>query len=46
LGLTIARGLVEAHDGELGVDNEAAGCRFSLRLPLERRGSQVSAGDR
>jgi signal transduction histidine kinase len=34
LGLTIARGLVEAHRGEIAVRNELAGCRFSLRLPL------------
>lgn len=34
LGLTIARGLVEAHRGEIAVANHPAGCRFSLRLPL------------
>ena len=34
LGLTIARGLVEAHRGELDVRNEHAGCRFSMQLPL------------
>ena len=34
LGLTIARGLVEAHRGELNVRNEHAGCRFSIQLPL------------
>jgi signal transduction histidine kinase len=34
LGLTIARGLVEAHRGEIAVRNEVAGCRFQLRLPL------------
>jgi signal transduction histidine kinase len=34
LGLTIAKGLVEAHRGEIAVHNVHAGCRFSLRLPL------------
>ncbi|MEW9530853.1 sensor histidine kinase [Microbispora sp. NPDC049125] len=34
LGLAIARGIVEAHDGEIGVANEGPGCRFEIRLPL------------
>jgi signal transduction histidine kinase len=34
LGLTIARGLVEAHRGQIAVHNEHRGCRFSLQLPL------------
>jgi signal transduction histidine kinase len=34
LGLAIARGLVEAHQGEIAVLNEASGCRFTVRLPL------------
>jgi signal transduction histidine kinase len=34
LGLAIARGLVEAHQGEIAVLNEAGGCRFTVRLPL------------
>lgn len=34
LGLAIARGIVEAHDGELSVANEGAGCRFLIRLPV------------
>jgi signal transduction histidine kinase len=34
LGLAIARGLVEAHQGEIAVFNEAGGCRFTVRLPL------------
>jgi signal transduction histidine kinase len=34
LGLAIARGLVEAHRGEIDVRNEEAGCRFTVRLPL------------
>ena len=34
LGLAIARGIVEAHDGDIRVDNHGAGCRFEIRLPL------------
>ncbi|REE97492.1 sensor histidine kinase [Thermomonospora umbrina] len=34
LGLAIARGIVEAHEGEIGVANEGPGCRFVIRLPL------------
>ncbi|MCT9931743.1 HAMP domain-containing histidine kinase [Planotetraspora sp. A-T 1434] len=34
LGLAIARGIVEAHEGEIGVVNEGPGCRFEIRLPL------------
>jgi signal transduction histidine kinase len=34
LGLAIARGLVEAHDGEIAVQNSDGGCRFEVRLPL------------
>ena len=34
LGLAIARGLVEAHDGDIAVCNHASGCRFTVRLPL------------
>ncbi len=37
LGLTIAKGLVEALDGSLEVDNLDVGCRFTVTLP--------SAGD-
>lgn len=33
LGLTIAKGLVEAHDGSLAVDNQQAGCCFTIELP-------------
>jgi signal transduction histidine kinase len=35
-GLAIARGLVEAHHGEIDVVNDEGGCRFTIRLPLER----------
>jgi signal transduction histidine kinase len=34
LGLAIARGIVEAHAGEIGVSNAGDGCRFVVRLPL------------
>jgi signal transduction histidine kinase len=32
LGLAIARGLVEAFDGDIAVCNEPGGCRFTVRL--------------
>ncbi len=34
LGLAIARGLVEAHHGEVSVRNENGGACFTVRLPL------------
>lgn len=34
LGLAIAQGIVEAHDGEIVVVNDGPGCRFEIRLPL------------
>lgn len=34
LGLAIARGIVEAHAGAIGVRNAGPGCRFEVRLPL------------
>ncbi|MBG0827062.1 HAMP domain-containing histidine kinase [Planomonospora sp. ID67723] len=37
LGLAIARGIVEAHEGVIGVVNEGPGCRFEIRLPLAPR---------
>jgi signal transduction histidine kinase len=33
LGLAIARGIVEAHEGRIAVRNTAGGCRFEVRLP-------------
>ncbi|MDF5757992.1 ATP-binding protein [Spongiactinospora sp. TRM90649] len=36
LGLAIAQGIVEAHDGTIGVVNDGAGCRFEIRLPVCR----------
>ena len=35
LGLAIARGLVEAHHGEIAVDNVDDGCRFTVRIPTD-----------
>jgi signal transduction histidine kinase len=37
LGLAIARGLLDLHDGTIEVDNRERGCRFSLRLPVSTR---------
>lgn len=34
LGLAIARGLVEAHQGAISADNLGQGCRFKVRVPL------------
>ena len=34
LGLAIARGLVEAHRGEIVAHNHGPGCRFEVRLPI------------
>lgn len=34
LGLAIARGIVEAHEGTIDVVNAGPGCRFEIRLPL------------
>ncbi|MFV0460851.1 MAG: sensor histidine kinase [Actinomycetales bacterium] len=33
LGLAIARGLVEAHRGEISIRNEGLGCRVLVRIP-------------
>ena len=33
LGLAIARGLVEAHDGQISICNDGPGCRVEVRLP-------------
>jgi len=38
LGLAIARGIIEAHRGQISVANDGAGCRFTVRLPLSQRG--------
>lgn len=39
LGLAIARGLVEAHQGDITIRNEGAGCRVRVRLPAQLRGA-------
>ena len=37
LGLAIVRGIVEAHQGSVGVDSEAGkGARFTIQLPIRR----------
>jgi len=38
LGLSIARGIVEAHSGQIAVRNAGRGCQFLIRLPLARGG--------
>jgi signal transduction histidine kinase len=38
LGLAIARGFVEAHQGDITVRNENGGCRFTVHLPLPGQG--------
>ena len=35
LGLTIARGLVEAHRGTISATNQDGGCRFTFSLPVD-----------
>ena len=34
LGLSIARGIIQAHRGQVGVANAGHGCQFVIRLPL------------
>jgi signal transduction histidine kinase len=41
LGLSIARGIVEAHSGQIAVRNAGAGCQFMIRLPLARPAPQA-----
>jgi signal transduction histidine kinase len=36
LGLSIARGIVEAHSGKISVRNTGPGCQFVISLPLAR----------
>lgn len=38
LGLAIARGLVEAHHGDIHARNHGPGCRFEVHLPLAPAG--------
>ncbi len=44
LGLAIARGLIEAHDGEISIANAGPGCRVLVRLPAVHRGSAAAMG--
>jgi signal transduction histidine kinase len=39
LGRSIARGIVEAHSGQIAVRNIGPGCQFLVRLPLARPGA-------
>ncbi len=39
LGLSIARGIVDAHSGQITVHNTGPGCQFTIRLPLARNGA-------
>jgi len=41
LGLSIARGIVMAHDGEITLEDVGHGTCFVVRLPLEGRGENV-----
>jgi signal transduction histidine kinase len=43
LGLTIVRGIVEAHSGQVRVVNAGGGCSFEVRLPASAQGEN---GDR
>lgn len=42
LGLAIARGLVEAHRGQIDVANERGGCRFVIHVPVVAGSSAVA----
>jgi signal transduction histidine kinase len=43
LGLAIARGVVESHQGMIGVRNTTDGCCFDVQLPAPARGAPVAA---
>jgi len=43
LGLSIARGIVEAHSGQIAVRNAGPGCQFLIRLPLARPAAMAGA---
>ncbi len=43
LGLSIARGIVEAHAGQIAVQNLAHGCQFVIRLPVGRSAAPAPA---
>ena len=46
LGLSIARGIVEAHSGDISVLNTGPGCQFLIALPLARVPQPVPSGRR
>jgi signal transduction histidine kinase len=46
LGLAIARGLVDAHGGTIGVANVPGGCEFTVRLPWTTRTPTVNGQER
>jgi signal transduction histidine kinase len=39
LGLSIARGIVDVHSGQITVHNTGPGCQFTISLPLARSGA-------
>jgi signal transduction histidine kinase len=45
LGLTIVRGIVEAHGGQVRVANAGDGCSFEVRLPASGKGDSGDPGD-
>jgi signal transduction histidine kinase len=45
LGLTIVRGIVEAHSGQVRAVNAGDGCRFEVRLPASAHGDSGHPGD-
>ena len=46
LGLAIAKGVIEAHAGSIGVENVAGGCRFGVRLPPEPVATPAGVSER
>lgn len=45
LGLTIVRGIVEAHSGQVRVLNAGDGCSFEIRLPASAQADSGDPGD-
>jgi signal transduction histidine kinase len=45
LGLTIVRGIVEAHSGQVHVVNAGDGCSFEVRLPASAKGDSSDPAD-
>jgi signal transduction histidine kinase len=46
LGLAIARGLVDAHGGTIGVANVPGGCEFTIRLPRTTQAQALNGRSR